>query len=212
MPARSKQAMRDDFGIGRDFAQVGMKKFDQRMKVVSSLLVEKCDADETGIVAQAARATQTAPRRRLPQGRDCGDNGAAVASTRMSNLMTNFRTYLTAENVLLFAFMLLAEAAGVIFSATATEPPAGFELLRGLGYLYVVGYWLQVDSRRYGFKWVYCRGILLYLAGVIIVPYYLFKTRGARAFLTLGIFASMYAVSLLVGALAAALLIAPRFD
>ena len=126
--------------------------------------------------------------------------------------MTNFRSYLTAENVSLFAFMLLAEAASVIFNIIAAEPPAGFELLKNMGYLYVFGYWLEVDGRRHAFDWPYCRGIFLHLTWAFIIPYYLFKTRGARAFLTLLIFASMYAVSALAGALAATLLIASAFD
>ncbi|HEX8128288.1 MAG TPA: hypothetical protein VF527_04240 [Pyrinomonadaceae bacterium] len=126
--------------------------------------------------------------------------------------MTNLRSYLTTENVMLFAFILLAEAANGIFITTPAEPPAGFDELRSFGYLYIVGYWLQVDNRRHAFKWPYCRGIFLYLAGLILVPYYLFKTRGMRAFLTLVIFAGMYAVSTLIGELAATLLIASRFD
>ncbi|MCA1565533.1 MAG: hypothetical protein LC803_07830 [Acidobacteria bacterium] len=129
--------------------------------------------------------------------------------------MANFRAYLTTENVSLFAFMLLAEAASVIFNIIAAEPPAGFELLKNIGYLYVLGYWLEVDGRRHhhpAFKWPYCRGIFLHLIWMFIIPYYLFKTRGARAFLTLLIFASMYVVSALAGALAATLLIAPAFD
>lgn len=126
--------------------------------------------------------------------------------------MNNFRSYLTTANVSLFAFVLLAEAPSAIFSVTATEPPVGFDLLKQVGYLYAIGYWLHVDSRRHNFKWPYCRGIFLHLIWMFLVPYYLFKTRGVRAFLTILIFAGMYMVSLLIGALAAAVLIGPAFD
>jgi hypothetical protein len=130
----------------------------------------------------------------------------------MGAKMKNFRSYLTPANLLLFAFMLLAEAPGVIFSIMAREPPAGFDLLKTFGYLYVLGYWLQVDSRRHAFEWPFCRGIFLNLLWVILIPYYLFKTRGVRAFLTLLIFGGMYVVSMLAGVVAATLLIAPAFD
>jgi hypothetical protein len=125
--------------------------------------------------------------------------------------MINFRSYLTTANVMLFAFILVAEAAKAIFMVTRREPSTGYELLRTFGYLYVIGYWLQVDDRRHGFKWPYCRGVFLYLAGIFLLPYYLFKTRGKKGFLTLIIFASMYAISMLLGALAAGLLLAPDF-
>lgn len=126
--------------------------------------------------------------------------------------MTNFRSYLTAENLMLFAFMLLAEAAGVLFNVTATEPSAAYELLKNLGYLYALGYWVQVDSRRHSFRWPYCRGVFLQLIWMFLIPYYLFKTRGRKAFLTLLIFIAMYVFALLVAATAAMLLVAPRFD
>jgi hypothetical protein len=127
--------------------------------------------------------------------------------------MINFRSFLTAENMLLFAFILVSQATDTMFSFTRTEPPPGFDTLISFGQLYALGYWLHADSlRRPNFNWPYCRGVFVYAAGIIVVPYYLFKTRGARAFLTLLIFVSMVVVATLAGALAATLLIAPAFD
>ena len=114
--------------------------------------------------------------------------------------------------MMLFAFILVAEAASGMFGSMGIEPLPGFELLKSFGYLYAVGYWLQVDNRRHNFKWPYCRGIFLYLLGFVLLPYYLFKTRGRRAFLTLLIFASMYLISMSLGALAARLLFTQGFD
>ena len=53
--------------------------------------------------------------------------------------------------------------------------------------------------------------ILVYAAGFIVVPYYLFKTRGARGFPTLLIFVSMFVISMLLDVLAAALWLGPEF-
>jgi hypothetical protein len=126
--------------------------------------------------------------------------------------MTDFRAFLTNENLLLFAFILVSQVAGATFSFTGTEPPPGFDTLVSFGQLYALGYWLHADSYRRRFKWPYCPGVFVYAAGFIIIPYYLFKTRGALAFLTLAILVSMYTVSTLLGAAVAALLGASAFD
>jgi hypothetical protein len=126
--------------------------------------------------------------------------------------MTNSRSPLTAENVLLCAFILLSQAAGSAFTFSRQEPPPGFDTLIGFGQLYALGYWLHADSMRRGFELPYCGGIFVYVAGVIFIPYYLFKTRGAKAFLTLGIFVSVVVIATLAGVLAASLMGAPRFD
>lgn len=127
--------------------------------------------------------------------------------------MTNFRLHLRAENLLLFASILPGQAASSIFTINALEPPHGFETLYNFTLLYGLGYWLHADSlRRHNFAWPYCRGVFVYAAGFVIIPYYLFKTRGAKALLTLIIFVSMYVVSMLLGMLASTLLLAPRFD
>jgi hypothetical protein len=114
--------------------------------------------------------------------------------------------------MLLFAFILVSQTTDTMFSFTRTEPPPGFDTLISFSQLYALGYWLHADSLRRNFKWPYCRGVLVYAAGFIIIPYYLFKTRGARAFLTLLILVSMLVVATLAGALAATLLIASAFD
>ncbi len=126
--------------------------------------------------------------------------------------MTNFHSYLTAENLLLFASILLGQTASSIFTISAMEPPPGFETLDSFTLLYALCYWLHADSLRRNFAWPYCRGVFVYAAGFVVIPYYLFKTRGAKALLTLIIFASMYGVSTLLGMIVSTLLLAPRFD
>jgi|GEM_PF-942499 len=131
---------------------------------------------------------------------------------RTDNSMNKFHSSLMTANLMLLAFMLLAEAGGTMFAVVANEVPAGFELLKTLGYVYALGYWLEADGRRRDFRWPYCRGIFLNLVWPLLIPYYLFKTRGARAFLTLLIFGAMYGLSMSVGLIAATLLVAPAFD
>ena len=125
--------------------------------------------------------------------------------------MTNSRFYQTTANLMLFAFILLSGVADAIFKYYVGESPAGFDTLQSFATLYVLGYWLHADNRRHKFKWPYCQGVFVYVAGFIIIPYYLFKTRGARAFITLSIFVGMHVISMLIGFLAGTLLIGPAF-
>ena len=49
-----------------------------------------------------------------------------------------------------------------------------------------MGYWLSKDSKSRNVHWVFDLGFFLYVAWPIIMPYYLFKTRGlGKGFLAL---------------------------
>ena len=130
----------------------------------------------------------------------------------MGRMLNELRVELTAANLLLVAFMLTAQVAGVAYQFSGVETPPGFDVLDGFGLLYVIGYWLEVDSRKYNFRWPYCRGVFLHLAAFFVVPYYLFKTRGKYAFLTLFIFLCLWLSTSFVGVVVAALLTGSRFD
>ena len=107
--------------------------------------------------------------------------------------------------ILLFIFLLIVQIANGLYFARGIEPSPAFDLMYALGFLWLVGWWLKEDSKRYGVKWVYDMGFFLYLAWVFIVPYYLFKTRGLRAFITIlsvvGIFSGTYLVGVIVALL-----------
>ena len=94
---------------------------------------------------------------------------------------------------LLYLFLLFTQPAFGLYTARGIEPPGLFEMLYSLCFLWIIGWWLQRDSRKRGFKLVYDMGFFLYIAWPIIMPYYLFKTRGPKAFLTLLIFLAVYA-------------------
>lgn len=65
------------------------------------------------------------------------------------------------------------------------EPPYGFEFFYTIALLWLFIWWLKDDSRKHGMKLVYCLGLLVYVAWIIILPYYLLKMRGAKALLVL---------------------------
>ena len=104
-----------------------------------------------------------------------------------------------------YAFLLLTGAAQVAYSATNIEPPGTLFLLY-LGLLTAVWYWLKKDSQRYGIRWVWDMGLFLWIAWPLILPYYLLKTRRARAVL-IGLAAIG---AFLVGALIAVLVSKPK--
>jgi len=60
--------------------------------------------------------------------------------------------------------------------------PAVFEILYPIAFLGVVGWWFAEDCRRTGNSWPLDMGMYLYAAWMFILPYYLFKTRGRKAF------------------------------
>jgi hypothetical protein len=119
---------------------------------------------------------------------------------------------MTPANLLLVAFMFVSQGASAAYSYLRLETPPAFDLLVFVGTLYALGHWLEVDNRKYNFRSPYCRGIILYVAAFVVVPYYLFKTRGKYAFLTLFIFLCLTILTNFTGMRAAALLIGSPYD
>ncbi len=99
-------------------------------------------------------------------------------------------------------FLLIVQIANALYFARGIEPSAAFELMSSIGFLWLMGWWLKEDSKKRGVKWVYDMGFFLYLAWIFIIPYYLFKTRGLKALLTIlsfvGIFLGTYLVGIIV--------------
>ncbi|MFL6207406.1 MAG: hypothetical protein ACJ74W_01060 [Pyrinomonadaceae bacterium] len=122
------------------------------------------------------------------------------------------RALYTPANVMLCVFVSSVQFASGWYSMLALELPAPFVLLRALGYVYVLGYWLTHDSRQRQFKGICDLGLWLFIAWPVLLPYYLFKTRGWRALLTLLLFSAIFCVPYLLGGIAGFLSVADRFD
>ena len=74
----------------------------------------------------------------------------------------------------------------------------------GLAFYWALSWWFIVDSRTHGIGWIdghLDMGLFLYLAGIFIVPYYLFKTRGWKALYTIGIFLGAFIGAYIAGAI-----------
>jgi hypothetical protein len=69
---------------------------------------------------------------------------------------------------------------------------------------WAIGWWFISDSRRYGINWndgFMDMGILLYVACMFIIPYYLFKSRGWKAIYTLVLILGVYLGAHIIGAI-----------
>ena len=64
--------------------------------------------------------------------------------------------------------------------------------LARIGILWAMGWWVIDDNRKYGLRLPYDFGMFLAAFWMLLMPYYLFKTRGIRAFFTMFCFLCIY--------------------
>jgi hypothetical protein len=103
----------------------------------------------------------------------------------MTQPTTNALSRIFSPTVLLYVFVIIKQFANGIYLGLSVEPPDGLELFYWLALLWIIGLWLRTDSRKRCFVWPYDLGLFLYIAGPILVPYYLIKTRGANGLLVI---------------------------
>jgi hypothetical protein len=87
-----------------------------------------------------------------------------------------------------------------IYSAGQIPPPPAFSFFNYVGLLWIMGWWLLADSRKRGIAWVLDMGFFLSIAWIVVMPYYLLKTRGAKGLLLILAFLSAYFGALMLGA------------
>ena len=98
---------------------------------------------------------------------------------------------------------LFAAASGV---ASALDPdgagvPKRAELVSSVTFQLLVASWVMADARKRGRQLCYDYDSFVYLVWPVVVPVYLFQTRGVRAFLTLLWFASLWLFAALIAAM-----------
>jgi len=112
------------------------------------------------------------------------------------------RSLFSAPVIALCLYALLANILNVLYFAYGFQPSPFYEALSALGFWGILCWWLRADSKKFGYTWFLDIGFFVYVAWVLIIPYYLFKTRGVRAFITMllfaGIFIAAYLLSLIV--------------
>lgn len=101
--------------------------------------------------------------------------------------------------VLLYIFLVLTHLMAGVYFASGIELPPLFELLYTVSFFWIIGWWLWSDLKKRNIPWVYDTGFFLYLAWPFIMPYFLFKSRGLRALLTIAAFVVVYAGTFVTG-------------
>lgn len=98
-----------------------------------------------------------------------------------------------------FSFLFVVQFITSLYEARLVELPKGVEILSGLGFVWLIWWWLRDDSRKRNIQWVLDLGFFLLLGWMFILPYHLFKTRGLGAFIPI-----LFFVFVLISAYAAA--------
>ena len=113
--------------------------------------------------------------------------------------MLRLLSQITSPTALFYTFLVITQIIAGIYTASGFEPPRAYTALYPLSFLWIIGLWLQKDSRKNGVPWVFDLGYFLYHAWLFIMPYHLFKTRGTKAFLTILVFIGVYFGANLIG-------------
>jgi hypothetical protein len=82
-----------------------------------------------------------------------------------------------------------------IYALLGLEAPTVFEILYLSAFLSGTVWWMRAATRGQGFSALYCPGVMVQSGWLIVVPYYLFKTRGLRGLLPLLVLIGIFLVA-----------------
>jgi hypothetical protein len=87
-------------------------------------------------------------------------------------------------------------ARGIVVGFTPYGQLSGFaDQLAGFALAFVISWWVLADARKRERHLCYDYGFFAFFFWPVVVPVYLFRTRGARAFLTLLCFAGLWLIA-----------------
>jgi hypothetical protein len=113
------------------------------------------------------------------------------------NVQPHFRFSLA--TLALLVYLMLANVANGLYTGLLIQPSPVFQLASAMAFIWALGWWIIDDNKRYGLTWVQSYGVFLYVIGWMIIPIYLFRTRGSKAFLPLLLFAGIYLATYVFG-------------
>jgi hypothetical protein len=116
-------------------------------------------------------------------------------------IMATVLSRILSPTALLYLFVVIDQIAQGIYAGVEAEPPGAFTLMSWVALLWIVGWWLRVDSRKRRVAWVHDMGLFLMMAWPFIMPYYLIKSRGARGLLIILGFVGVYIGATIIGIL-----------
>ena len=113
--------------------------------------------------------------------------------------MRNFQPKFTAPTVFLYVYVIVTQVVGGLYEAAEVEPHPALVLIGPFGFFWALACWFQRDIYSRGLRWAIDLGFFLYIGWLVLLPYYLFKTRGPRAALVILTFVLVYVSSLAAG-------------
>lgn len=101
--------------------------------------------------------------------------------------------------ILIFVVVGIREVASGLYFGLGREEPALCPLLLSVTLFWAIGWWLSDDLRGRSEGFFYCRGLVLWIAWPVLLPYYLLKTRGRKALITMAIFVGLSLAATVLG-------------
>jgi hypothetical protein len=97
------------------------------------------------------------------------------------------------SSALIFAFVSVTQVGRGIYAARDIELPGPIAVIEYAALLMLMGYWLELDSRKTRVMRVWDLGFFIFLAGPFLIAYYMLKTRGwGRGLLVILGFLALY--------------------
>ena len=108
---------------------------------------------------------------------------------------------MTGPTLMLWLFAVAFGVASAI-GADGAGMPKRAELVSSVAWPFIVASWVMADARKRGRQLCYDYDSFVYFMWPVVVPVYLFQTRGVRALLTLLCFAGIWLIAALAAGVA----------
>jgi hypothetical protein len=82
---------------------------------------------------------------------------------------------------ILFPFMFVFQFVATFIGAFQADPSGLLNTLGSLAFFWLIAWWFEEDSKRRGVIWPMDIGMFIYYGWIVLLPFHLFRTRGARA-------------------------------
>ena len=113
---------------------------------------------------------------------------------------------ITFPALLFFVLTGIRVGASTLYQGRRVDEPPLFSLLAIVSWYWVIGWWLTDDLSRRRERWIYCPGVFV-PSWAFWLPYYLLKTRGRKALVTIAVFVAVAIAAALLGTVIGAVLL-----
>lgn len=94
--------------------------------------------------------------------------------------ISNIKIKLSVQIILLISIISLIQIVKSFYDVYDLSPPSAFSIIGYAGIFWITGDWFIKDSKKRGIDWAFDMGFFMYLAWTVLLPCYLFKTRGLK--------------------------------